>query len=66
MIAAARRNSPRSSKRTCGRTGCPTFLPCALFAPPPESLPGVNVQLAELSSYDQLVGTMTISEEAAA
>jgi hypothetical protein len=38
----------------------------ALFAPPPESLPGVSVQLAELSSYDQLVGTMTIGEEAAA
>jgi hypothetical protein len=38
----------------------------ALFAPPPESLPGVNVQLAELSSYDGLVGTMTIDEEAAA
>ena len=39
---------------------------CALFAPPPESLPGVNVQLAELSSYDGLVGNMTIGEEAAA
>jgi len=38
----------------------------ALFAPPPESLPGVKVQLAELSSYDRLVGTMTIGEEAAA
>ena len=38
----------------------------ALFAPPPESLPGVNVQLAELSSYDQLVGNGTIGEEAAA
>lgn len=38
----------------------------ALFAPPPESLPGVSVQLAELSSYDGLVGTMTIGEEAAA
>jgi hypothetical protein len=38
----------------------------ALFAPPPESLPRVNVQLAELSSYDGLVGTMTIGEEAAA
>jgi len=38
----------------------------ALFVPPPESLPGVNVQLAELSSCDGLVGTMTIGEEAAA
>ena len=38
----------------------------ALFAPPPESLPRVNVQLAELSTYDGLVGTMTIGEEAAA
>ena len=38
----------------------------ALFAPPPESLPGVNVQLAELSSYDRLLGNVTIGEEAAA
>ncbi|MGB3625807.1 MAG: IS21 family transposase, partial [Henriciella sp.] len=38
----------------------------ALFAPPPGSLPGVNVQLAELSSYDQLVGNVTIGEAAAA
>jgi hypothetical protein len=38
----------------------------ALFAPPPGSLPEVNVQLAELSSYDQLVGKVTIGEEAAA
>lgn len=38
----------------------------ALFAPPSESLPGVNVHLAELSSYDGLVSTMTIDKEAAA
>lgn len=38
----------------------------ALFAPPPESLPGVSVQLTELSSYDRLVGTMTIGKEEAA
>lgn len=38
----------------------------ALFAPPPESLPGVSVQLAELSSYDRLVATMTLGEEAPA
>ena len=38
----------------------------ALFAPPPESLPGVNVRLAELSSYDRLVGNGTIGQEAAA
>ncbi len=37
-----------------------------LFAPPPDSLPGVSVQLAELSSYDQLLGQTTIGEEAAA
>ena len=38
----------------------------ALFAPSPDNLPEVNVQLAELSSYDQLVGNVTVGEEAAA
>ena len=38
----------------------------ALFAPPPETLPGISVQLADLSSYDRLVGDVTITEEAAA
>jgi transposase InsO family protein len=38
----------------------------ALFAPPPESLPGISVQLADLSSYDRLVGNVTITGEAAA
>ena len=38
----------------------------ALFALPADSLPGVEVELAELSSYDQLVGNVTVGEEAAA
>ncbi len=38
----------------------------ALFTPPPDSLPGIEIQLAELSSYDQLVGNVTFGEEAAA
>jgi len=38
----------------------------ALFAPAPESLPSVEVQMADLSSYDQLLSTGTIHEEVAA
>lgn len=38
----------------------------ARFAPPPGGLPEVDVQLAGLSSCDQLVGKVTIREEAAA
>jgi hypothetical protein len=30
---------------------------CALFAPSPESLPGVEVQMADLSDYDLLLKT---------
>lgn len=37
-----------------------------LFAPSPESLPSVEVQLADLSSYDQLLSTGTAREEVAA
>ena len=39
---------------------------CALFAPSTDSLPGVEVQLADLSAYDQLLGNAPIAEEAAA
>ena len=38
----------------------------ALFAPPSGSLPGVEVQLAELSSYDLLLGDVIAREEASA
>lgn len=38
----------------------------ALFAPTPEGLPGVEVRLASLSSYDRLLGDGTTAEEAAA
>lgn len=38
----------------------------ALFAPPPDTLPGIDVQLADLSSYDQLLGNTPIAEETAA
>ena len=38
----------------------------ALFAPPPDSLPGVEVRLTELSSYDRLLGDMIAREEAVA
>ena len=38
----------------------------ALFAPPPDSLPGVEVQLADLSAYDQLLGNVPMTQEAAA
>ncbi|NCO16075.1 MAG: IS21 family transposase [Alphaproteobacteria bacterium] len=38
----------------------------ALFAPPLDSLPGVEVQMADLSSYDQLLGNAPVAEEAAA
>lgn len=38
----------------------------ALFAPSPDSLPGVEVQLSDLSAYDQLLGNAPIAEEAAA
>jgi hypothetical protein len=38
----------------------------ALFAPPPDSLPGVEVQMAELSSYDRLLGDVIVREEATA
>ncbi|PVA08883.1 IS21 family transposase [Pelagivirga sediminicola] len=38
----------------------------ALFAPPPDTLPGIDVQLADLSSYDRLLGNTPIAEEAAA
>ena len=38
----------------------------ALFAPAPDSLPGVEVRLASLSSYDRLLGDGTTAEEAAA
>lgn len=38
----------------------------AIFAPPPESLPGIRVQLTDLSSYDRLVGNATTTGEAAA
>lgn len=38
----------------------------ALFAPPSDSLPGVEVQLADLSSYDLLLGDVIAHEEAAA
>ena len=38
----------------------------ALFAPSPDSLPGVEVQLAELSSYDRLLAGAPNGEEAAA
>lgn len=38
----------------------------ALFAPSSDSLPGVEVQLADLSAYDQLLGNAPIAEEVAA
>jgi len=38
----------------------------ALFAPSPDSLPGVEVQLADLSAYDQLLGNAPMTQEAAA
>jgi hypothetical protein len=38
----------------------------ALFAPDPDSLPGVEVKLGCLSSYDRLLGTGTVSRETAA
>ncbi len=38
----------------------------ALFAPSSDTLPGVEVQLADLSAYDQLLGNAPIAEEAAA
>ena len=38
----------------------------ALFAPSPDSLPGVEVRLAKLSSYDRLLGDATAREEASA
>ena len=38
----------------------------ALFAPAPESLPGVEVQLGSLSSYDRLLGNGAINAEDAA
>lgn len=37
-----------------------------LFDPRPDSLPGVEVQLASLSSYDRLLGNDTSAEEVAA
>jgi len=36
----------------------------ALFAPPPDTLPGVEVQLADLSSYDLLLDTAGEAAEA--
>ena len=38
----------------------------ALFAPSADSLPGVEVKLADLSAYDQLLGTAPMTQEAAA
>jgi len=38
----------------------------ALFAPSADSLPEVEVQLADLSAYDQLLGTAPMTQEAAA
>ena len=38
----------------------------ALFAPSSDSLPGVEVQLADLSVYDQLLGNAPMTQEAAA
>jgi hypothetical protein len=38
----------------------------ALFAPSPDSLPGVEVHLADLSAYDQLLGNTPMTLEAAA
>lgn len=37
-----------------------------LFAPPPDTLPGISVKLADLSSYDRLLCNVTIAEEATA
>ena len=37
-----------------------------LFSPPTEALPQVEVRLADLSSYDQLVGNAASAEEVAA
>jgi hypothetical protein len=37
----------------------------ALFAPPPDNLPGIEVRLADLASYDRLVGNVAIAEETA-
>ena len=38
----------------------------ALFAPLRGSLPGVEVQLADLSTYDQLLGNTPMTQEVAA
>jgi hypothetical protein len=38
----------------------------ALFAPLRGSLPGVEVQLADLSAYDQLLGNTPMTQEVAA
>jgi len=38
----------------------------ALFAPSRDSLPGVEVQLADLSAYDQLLGNAPMTQEVAA
>lgn len=38
----------------------------AIFAPPPESLRGIRVQLTDLSPYDRLVGNAMTTGEAAA
>ena len=38
----------------------------ALFAPSADSLPRVEVQLADLSAYDQLLGNAPMTQEAAA
>jgi len=38
----------------------------ALFAPSPDSLPGVEVQLADLSAYDQLLGNAPMTRQVAA
>ncbi len=38
----------------------------ALFAPSPDSLPGVEIQLVDLSIYDQLLGNAPMTQEATA
>ncbi|MDZ7710835.1 MAG: hypothetical protein U5K36_12830 [Roseovarius sp.] len=38
----------------------------ALFNPPADAMPEVEVQLADLSSYDRLVGSAACAEEVAA
>ena len=56
MTAAARPNLPPNSKRTFASNRLPDIAALrALFAPSPDSVPAVEVQLAELSSYDQLL-----------